>query len=48
MSVADYVLQNFSREELEKMPAFLDKGCDALEMMIKKGVDQAATHFNGK
>jgi PTH1 family peptidyl-tRNA hydrolase len=48
MSVADYVLQNFSREELENMPAFLNRGCDALEMMIKKGVDQAATHFNGK
>lgn len=48
MGVADYVLQNFSKEELQGMPDFLDKGCDALEMVIKEGVDKAATLFNGK
>lgn len=46
-NVADYVLQNFSTEELKSLPEFLSKGCDALEMMIKEGVDKTATLFNG-
>lgn len=46
MSVADYVLQNFSKSELEQMNQFLDKGCDALESMLEEGVDKAATKFN--
>ena len=48
MNVADYVLQNFSKEELQGLPEFLDKGCDALEHMIKDGVEKTATLFNGK
>ncbi len=47
-SVADYVLQNFSVNEMQSMPEFLSKSCDALEMMIKEGVDKASTLFNGK
>lgn len=47
-NIADYVLQNFSADEMQKMPEFLSKGCDALEMMIKEGVDKASTLFNGK
>ncbi len=47
MNVADYVLQNFSQDELKAMPEFLSKGCDALEMMIKEGVDKTASLFNG-
>ena len=47
MNVADYVLQNFTPEEMRGMPEFLSRGCDALEMMIKDGVDKAATLFNG-
>ncbi len=46
-NVADYVLQNFSKEEMNKMPEFLSLGCDALEMIIKEGVDKASTIFNG-
>lgn len=48
MNVADYVLQNFSKEELAAMPDFLHKGCDALESIIQNGVDRAAALFNGK
>jgi peptidyl-tRNA hydrolase, PTH1 family len=47
IQVGDFVLQNFSSEELGKMPEFLGRGCDALEMMVKEGVDKAATMFNG-
>lgn len=46
MNVADYVLQNFSKEELNQMNGFLDKSCEALEMMLEKGVDTAASKFN--
>jgi PTH1 family peptidyl-tRNA hydrolase len=48
MSVADFVLQNFSKDELSQMPSFLEKSCKALEMMIKEGVEKAASLFNGK
>jgi PTH1 family peptidyl-tRNA hydrolase len=46
MNVADYVLQNFSKEEMAQMPQFLDKGCEALETMLESGTDMAATKFN--
>lgn len=48
ISVADHVLQNFSSEEMQQLPEFLSKGCDALEMMVKESVDKAASIFNGK
>jgi PTH1 family peptidyl-tRNA hydrolase len=46
MNVADYVLQNFSKEEMSQMSQFLDKGCEALETMLESGPDIAATKFN--
>ncbi len=48
MNVADYVLQNFSKEELLALPDFFHKGCDALEMILLEGFAKAATVFNGK
>jgi PTH1 family peptidyl-tRNA hydrolase len=48
MNVADYVLQNFSIEELTQMNHFLDKGCEALEKMISDGVEKAATLYNNQ
>lgn len=48
MNVADYVLQNFSKEELGQMNQFLDKGCEALEKMITVGAEIAANYYNGQ
>jgi len=48
MSVADYVLQNFSKSEMDSLPAFLERSCDALEAILQSGVDKAASNFNSK
>lgn len=46
MDVADWVLQNFSTEEREKLPLFLDVAGDALETLVFDGYVKAATKFN--
>lgn len=48
MDVADWVLQNFSREEMQKFPAFLHLAIEGAETWISQGVSKAATAFNGK
>lgn len=45
-SVADYVLQNFSNEEMKAMPNILDRSLDAVEAILQKGVEKSATEFN--
>lgn len=47
MSVADFVLQNFSKEEMTAMPPFLNRACDATEAFIFDGLTKASTQFNG-
>lgn len=44
--VADYVLGKFSKEEFEKMPDFLNRGLDAIESILRDGVQKASTKFN--
>ncbi|QDK38497.1 aminoacyl-tRNA hydrolase [Bdellovibrio sp. NC01] len=44
--VADYVLGKFTKEESDKLPEFLNKGCDALEAIILDGIQKASTKFN--
>jgi PTH1 family peptidyl-tRNA hydrolase len=46
MSVADYVLQKFSKDEEQLLPDFLNKAGDALESLIFDGFSKAATQFN--
>lgn len=46
--VADYVLSNFSREELALLPRLLDGAVDLLQLIIAEGVPKAMTLFNGK
>jgi peptidyl-tRNA hydrolase, PTH1 family len=46
MDTADYVLQNFSKDEQKLLPEFLDRGRKACETLILKGLSQAATLFN--
>jgi PTH1 family peptidyl-tRNA hydrolase len=45
---ADYVLSNFSREELASLPRLLDGAVDLLQLIIAEGVPKAMTIFNGK
>lgn len=45
-AVADYVLQNFSGEEMKTLPAIFDRTWDAVEAVIQHGIEKAATEFN--
>jgi PTH1 family peptidyl-tRNA hydrolase len=45
--VADYVLSNFSKEEMAALPDFLNLGLAALETIVFKGYEKAANQFNG-
>lgn len=44
--VADYVLNKFTPEEFQAMPAFLDKATDALQALMTDGIQKASTKFN--
>ena len=43
---ADYVLQAFSREDIDLLNPFLDRAVDALECMIHRGIAVAMNQFN--
>lgn len=45
-NVADYVLGKFTKEEFEKMPDFLNRAGDAVESIMRDGVQKASTKFN--
>ncbi|MEY4616296.1 MAG: hypothetical protein RJB66_1256 [Pseudomonadota bacterium] len=47
MDVADWVLQNFSNEEMETLPKLLELSTNALEALIEIGFQKASTRFNG-
>jgi PTH1 family peptidyl-tRNA hydrolase len=46
--VADYVLQNFSKDEMPQLPRFIEDALDAVEMYLREGFQAAANHFNTK
>jgi peptidyl-tRNA hydrolase, PTH1 family len=46
MEMANHVLANFSKEEFEKIPDFLNTALDAVESLIFKGYEKTATKFN--
>ena len=46
MDVADFVLQNFSKEEEQFLPELLDILSDSLESYISDGFQKTATNFN--
>ena len=48
MEVADYVLQNFSSEEQDKLSEFLNLAGDAMESFMFEGLAAATNRFNGK
>jgi PTH1 family peptidyl-tRNA hydrolase len=47
MEAADYVLQNFSKEETEILPGVLDRAVEATLTFITEGVDIAMNQYNG-
>ena len=44
--VPDYVLSKFTAEEFGKLPEFLKKAQEALESIIRDGIQKASTKFN--
>lgn len=46
MEVADYVLQNFSKDEEMQLGPYLNVACDGLESLLVEGYDKAATKYN--
>jgi PTH1 family peptidyl-tRNA hydrolase len=47
MDVADWVLQNFSTEEMELIPKVLQKSYEAIESLILDGFPKASSIYNG-
>jgi peptidyl-tRNA hydrolase, PTH1 family len=47
MDPVDYVLQDFSRSELEVLSLVLDKACQAAKYFVTNGIERAMNQFNG-
>src|SRR5690606_28722119 len=48
MEVAEYVLQNFSNEEIEQIPEFLGRAMDSVEVFLNEPFDSALTIVNSE
>lgn len=47
MDPADYVLQDFSKEEMKALSAILDRAADAALSFVAEGLNAAMNQFNG-
>jgi PTH1 family peptidyl-tRNA hydrolase len=47
MEAAGYVLQDFSRQELEFLPQVLDQAVDAVYTFLTQGIEEAMNQYNG-
>jgi len=47
MDVADWVLQNFSNEEVSILPKLLELSINSIEALINQGYPKASSRFNG-
>lgn len=47
MDPADYVLQDFSRDETKELSTILDRAADAALTFVTDGLDRAMNKFNG-
>lgn len=47
-NMADYVLTNFSKDEMISLPRLVDGAVDALEMMIAEGLPKTMSLFNNR
>ncbi|MFC5452651.1 aminoacyl-tRNA hydrolase [Paenibacillus aestuarii] len=45
-NIADYVLSNFSKEEMKSMESLLDLTCDAMEFSLKESFEKTMAKFN--
>lgn len=43
---ADYVLREFATAERKELPFLLDRGADAVETLLERGLDAAQNEFN--
>ncbi|MDN5341271.1 MAG: peptidyl-tRNA hydrolase, family [Oceanotoga sp.] len=48
MDLADYVLSEFSKNELENIYKIIDPACEALEELLNEDVQNVMNKFNGK
>jgi peptidyl-tRNA hydrolase len=48
MDPADYVLQNFSRDDMQAISEILDHAADATLEFVKNGLNAAMNKFNGE
>ena len=44
---ADYVLERFTPEERERLPAIVDRAASAVVAIIREGIDKAGVTYNG-
>ena len=42
----DFVLKAFSSAEKKTLPEFIDRGCDVVESLITKGLEETQSRFN--
>lgn len=47
MEPADYVLQNFSRNELPVVMDIINKATEAIQVYLQNGIDKAMASYNG-
>lgn len=47
MAAADYVLQDFSRDQEEMLPQITDEAADAILTFVREGLEAAMNQFNG-
>ena len=47
MDAVDYVLQNFSKDELKELSSILDRAADAVLTFVTDGLDKAMNKYNG-
>lgn len=47
MDAADYVLQNFAKDEMKELSSILDRAADAALTFVTDGLDKAMNKYNG-
>jgi peptidyl-tRNA hydrolase len=47
MEAGDYVLEDFSRQEMEFLPGILDRAVDSIFTFFDEGLVTAMNRFNG-
>ncbi len=46
--VADFLLSNFSKTEMQELPDFLSNACEGVAFWVEQGTAKAANQFNSK